>query len=283
MKDKSYKRIYMAVAIIICLLVVVGIPLIINEAYKSNGGYITVWSGADLLTYYGTIIAALGGILGVFFTVRHSQKQYLEDARLKMMPYLVADKIIDDTFYKKFAENTSDKTIEDNQTSYHVITYNTKNGIKMPLTLPIDQYMNIEKKGFRLADEDGKPKHYKHEYYFLSLQIKNIGNAAAIKGEVGLFTYRNCKYEKPLKDRNFLSIQSLAQGESLYLGIYWDLNDEEALTTYKLDFYYSDLSLRRYSRSIEYNFERNDRNVIVVTRTDKGENNLFVESEEIQI
>lgn len=36
----------------------IGVPVIINEAYKSGTGYITLWTAADMLSYYGTALTA---------------------------------------------------------------------------------------------------------------------------------------------------------------------------------------------------------------------------------
>lgn len=39
------------------------IPLIINKMYLKNSGYITVWSGADVLAFYGAILSLLGTVI----------------------------------------------------------------------------------------------------------------------------------------------------------------------------------------------------------------------------
>ena len=44
---------------LLAVFIIIGIPLVINELYKKNSGYITVWSGEDVLSYYGSIIGAL--------------------------------------------------------------------------------------------------------------------------------------------------------------------------------------------------------------------------------
>ena len=36
------------------LIAVVGVPFAINELYKLDKGYITVWTGPEFLAYYGT-------------------------------------------------------------------------------------------------------------------------------------------------------------------------------------------------------------------------------------
>lgn len=45
--------------VILALLAVIGGPIIINECYKGDSGYITIWSAADTLSYYGTVLGAL--------------------------------------------------------------------------------------------------------------------------------------------------------------------------------------------------------------------------------
>lgn len=51
------------IAIMAAIFFIVGIPLIINECYKANCGYITVWDGADVLGYYGTLLGAAIAVL----------------------------------------------------------------------------------------------------------------------------------------------------------------------------------------------------------------------------
>lgn len=51
------------IAIIVSILLAIGVPFIINESYKVENGYLTVWNGADILSYYGAILSALGTII----------------------------------------------------------------------------------------------------------------------------------------------------------------------------------------------------------------------------
>ena len=61
------KRCTLGVAFILVAVVVAFIiPIIINELYQVNDGYITVWNGADVLSFYGAVLGSLGTIaLGV--------------------------------------------------------------------------------------------------------------------------------------------------------------------------------------------------------------------------
>lgn len=76
---KQTKRI-----IIICMLllviVVLAIPVLINEAYKINKGYYTVWEGADVLAFYGSITGAIGTIvLGIIAWQQNNRLLKLEE------------------------------------------------------------------------------------------------------------------------------------------------------------------------------------------------------------
>ena len=75
------------------LAVVIGIPVIINESYKANSGYMTIWGAADVLSYYSAIIAASIGVIGVYFTVYMANRNYREDARNRTLPYIAIDVI----------------------------------------------------------------------------------------------------------------------------------------------------------------------------------------------
>lgn len=54
------------IAVLLIFIVVIVVPIIINTLYLVDDGYITVWSGADVLSFYGSTLGALGAIaLGV--------------------------------------------------------------------------------------------------------------------------------------------------------------------------------------------------------------------------
>lgn len=62
---------------------VIGIPMIINECYKSNSGYITVWNAEDVLSYYGAVLGAFVAGAAIVVTIRFTQKQIQRKSYLK--------------------------------------------------------------------------------------------------------------------------------------------------------------------------------------------------------
>lgn len=72
----------------VVLFLIIGVPCVINECYKAECGYLTMWDAADVLAFYGAILAATGAGLGVFASVRAANKNYREDARMRVLPYI---------------------------------------------------------------------------------------------------------------------------------------------------------------------------------------------------
>lgn len=77
------KAIKIFFCIIIATFLIVGVPIIINECYKANCGYITVWCGADVLGYYGAILGSTIAVATLAITIVFTKKQIQRDAFLK--------------------------------------------------------------------------------------------------------------------------------------------------------------------------------------------------------
>ena len=68
---------------VIALALIIGVPIIINECYKTNSGYMTIWGAADALAYYGTILGALVAVATVVVTILFTYKQIQRDSYLR--------------------------------------------------------------------------------------------------------------------------------------------------------------------------------------------------------
>lgn len=85
-KRKQGKARKVILAIIALLFLTVGIPIIINEAYKYGalyGGYATEWNAADVLSYYGTALGATATVIAMVATIIFTRKQISRDSYLK--------------------------------------------------------------------------------------------------------------------------------------------------------------------------------------------------------
>ena len=71
------------IGLLAVIIFVVGVPIIINECYKANSGYITMWGAADVLSYYGTVLGALVAAITIVVTINFTRKQIQRENYLK--------------------------------------------------------------------------------------------------------------------------------------------------------------------------------------------------------
>lgn len=81
--NKKARTFKIFIVIIVGIFIVAGIPLIINETYKVNTGYLTLWGAADVLSYYGMILGALLTIFALVVTITFTKRQIQRDSYLK--------------------------------------------------------------------------------------------------------------------------------------------------------------------------------------------------------
>ena len=85
--ERQNMKIKKAVKIVLIVLgaifLIIGVPIIINECYKANFGYSTVWNGADALGYYGAILGSVIAVATLAVTIIFTKKQIQRDNLLK--------------------------------------------------------------------------------------------------------------------------------------------------------------------------------------------------------
>ena len=81
---KNLKKIIKIIIFIIVLcFVVFGIPIIINEFYKADNGYITMWDASAMLGYYGSILGTSITVITLVATISFTKKQIKRESYLK--------------------------------------------------------------------------------------------------------------------------------------------------------------------------------------------------------
>ena len=82
--NMKIKRIAKIVLIILgAIFLIIGVPIIINECYKANLGYSTVWNGADALGYYGAILGSVIAVATLAVTIIFTKKQIQREHFIK--------------------------------------------------------------------------------------------------------------------------------------------------------------------------------------------------------
>lgn len=88
---------HILVLIIATLILSIVVPVIINECYKPNTGYMTLWGAPDVLAYFGEILGALGSIfIGIIALTQSEQANRISDRLLQLeekknTPFLYID------------------------------------------------------------------------------------------------------------------------------------------------------------------------------------------------
>lgn len=77
-----FRTVLVIIGIVSAAFVIVGIPMIINELYKCDFGYETVWDAADILAYYGSILSGIITVLTVIITIAFTSKQIKRERHL---------------------------------------------------------------------------------------------------------------------------------------------------------------------------------------------------------
>lgn len=263
MNKEKWKKI---TCILIVLVLIVGVPVIINELYRQNRGYITIWGAPEVLSYYGTILAAGGGAVGVFFTVRYSQKQYREDARQQIMPFISTDFSIDRSCFRSFEQKINKNHGTPNAGHDHfVIRYTAKNGVQYPYYLSEEETELLLRNGNqRIEDKQtGAIIESFKLVCFVPCILKNVGNGVSLKTTFGLYKLKEGKYTEDIDNRVTSKPLVLDKGEQIYVGMFFDLDDPTALGTYNFDIMYSDMNCTRYRRSITIEFKQNPTTKVV--------------------
>lgn len=69
---------------LILIFAIIIIPIVINEAYKHEVIYVTMWSASDVLSYYGTILGAIATATAMVVTIFLHENIFTEIVILKM-------------------------------------------------------------------------------------------------------------------------------------------------------------------------------------------------------
>lgn len=226
-------------------LSVIGVPLAINECYKCGGSYITQWEAEDVLSYYGTIIAAAGAMLGVFLTIRYSHKQYRENLRLSRCPLFTIDvlkqKVISPN--NDLAEEKRIDNLHKNDSGYQEYRFDRVFFVIEDNTISLSQKLNeaqeeMRRNGGFEIEKKISGTIYKQCACYIPHDIKNVGAGCAINMVVAL-----CKMQS---DKNAICKPiSVNVGEGLYVGILFEA-DESTVGEYDLKLSYYDVMGNRY-------------------------------------
>lgn len=106
---------FLIIGSIICfLLFVIVIPILINESYKVDAGYTTLWGAADVLSFYAVILSGLITIGVLVLTIHFNKKDTEKQIRLAQsqvnVPFFIVDKVYLNKSQCNFVESSDGLT-----------------------------------------------------------------------------------------------------------------------------------------------------------------------------
>lgn len=252
--------------ILVGSLLVLGVPMIINWAYvygESHPIISTFWRPETVLTYYGSILASVGAIVGVYCSIRAAHKDYQEDARVRVLPFMAVtpfERKSSVNIMEVFAEQMQNKT-ENNERKIEASTYEefkleriyfiiTHDGIKLTSKLNKHQEELISRAGTAWVDlANGTYRLKQVTYYSIPLEVENVGKGAAVALRIGF--NRDSSIEP-----NYIRPITLKQGQTFYVHIFSEEPFDIVNGAYTLGFNYEDIYGNIYMQKFSVKFER---------------------------
>jgi len=251
--NKTFRKIIIIIVTIV--IASIFIAILINELYKIGDGYLTLWSAADTLMYSGTIIAAIGAMLGVYFTIKVSLEQYKEDSRVRIMPFISLE--IVDNHYDSFCKN-----------------YMCETGIMQNKKFVL-RLIQKDKLQILLKLNENKQKALtKNNSLFWNCYFTNVGNGTATKVIIFLQKSEN----KNIETTEHSSPIMLKQNEKAHIGLWLDIGEFSDGDKYDVDFLYSDINNVRYIRTVQLCLKKY-RNNIECEIIDKCTHDIYYEND----
>lgn len=189
-----------------------------------------MWGAADVLSFYGIIIASLGAAVGVFISIAYSRKQYSDDKRRDVLPYFAINilrrKCVDPFLIGWYSDEvkpfSSDlKTKED--LTYREYLYNKgyfvflSDHIEYKTSLSDGQEKAVQT-GMEIKDYDGHAQVWQTNVFYIPIELQNVGNGCAINTKIDITAFK----------RNYTASSisiSVPVGEKMYVGLYFDVSE----------------------------------------------------------
>ena len=278
MKDGLKKNCIILLAVLGFILIG---PVIINYLFKFHASLdflVAEWDASAMLSYYGTIVAALIALYGIFITIQYSQKSYKDDVRNRSMPFIVIDVLKISNYRNLMKPNITEATTvpikgyrEYKLTDYYCILDEGKIEFKTGLTK--SQQDLLDSGGMRCKTCKNGINMQVVDEICIPLEIENVGNGAAIRMRYGFNRKETCDI-----NRKYLPVISLKQGTPIMLHIFSEDCSENSvnLGQYVLSFFYEDIYSNRYEQYFDINIEYDEEKKCPIVSVDMSHVQKFL-------
>ena len=232
------------------IIFVIVVPFLIHCVFKLQtpiAFFIAEWSAGDVLGFYGVLLASGLAVYGVFLSIQYAQGNYQIDMRNRVLPYIAVETYKVKSKSSLFLDESENKQ-ETNDEFYAEFKLNDiffvidKGKVEAKIDLTKEQRLVLQQAGFKNFNEgNGVISTKDIDLVNIPLEIKNVGNGAAIHLRIGL----NPKHE----EHKYVYPMQLLTGETKIIHIYAENYPYPNLGEYDLEFYYEDIIGTKYRQS----------------------------------
>lgn len=249
-------------AVVLLLL----IPLAINYLFVIGDTYPLIsvkWNAGDVLGFYGAILAATGAIVGVYLSIQQAQKNYREDIKNRVLPYIAITQLKGKTTYNAFFDSLyeEEETSNEGLDSLPAPEYKERkvNGIYFIIEEEkITSYLEMPERYSDLLLKSGTKRVKtaqgvialkKNPYYTFPMEIENVGKGVALYLLIGFYRADDVpRHIPPI---------ILKPGQTFYIHIFSALLKEKLSEKYTLNFTYQDIYKNKYSQIFPFEVKEN--------------------------
>ena len=258
------------------VLLVFGIPILINRAYQLpalTSWLVMSWDAKDVLNYYGVIVGAIVAGAGVAFSVLYSQKnykyiqeQYRDDLRNRVLPYFAITmqwEKYDHSYFTLFPDeiekNTKSKHTKHNE--YYKYIIDQIYFVLLPSE--IQARVELDEQDKDLLEHAGESWKKEKNGYALTgreiisvpLLLQNVGLGIAVETRIGFNRVGDdCKYIAPVV---------ISKETPFPVHIYCGAVCDAVYGEYNLDIVYKDILGNRYRQRYPITLEKTNEGKIV--------------------
>lgn len=238
---------------------IVGIPAIINWLFKLHAPcsfLVAEWSAGNVLAFYGTLLASVATIVGVYLSIDYAQKNYREDEANRVRPYLALTHYKSKSKCKIFStvlDSANSESYKDPEEYYKeykldkVFIIIGSEGILFKDGLTDAQQEALKSGGLGWRNDGGM--HYTLRplnIVSMPFEIENVGTGACLNTMIVFY--------KKGSARRGINVFTIKSGESAYCHIFSDEQNSSLYGEYILEFIYSDILGNCYSQKYDVEF-----------------------------
>jgi hypothetical protein len=255
---KSFIKRYWKYFLIGFIIFAVGIPFLINLAFKVNAPMLLVaeWSAGDVLSFYGSLVASVATIIGVYLSIDYAQRNYREDEKNRIKPYLALTHIQSRSTYNLFGgKNSENELLQGTQSIYkefrleRVYIILSKDGIVFKDGLDDRQRQLLKQAGLRWEATEIGYKLISSDFISLPFEVDNVGMGPALDLKIAF-------YKNTSSEHKGVSVYTLKPSSKIYFHILSELEDDALLGHYVIDFRYRDIQGTHFTQKYPIYFER---------------------------